>query len=123
MLIIVSAPSEVYVHRRPTALLKSTKTGNSISLISNSYDLDKYSTGNQGIAQEEWKYKKTTDDVWVNGKLTTLTNDTDYVVQLRVQDYQGVWSYQRVFMLQVGLEAKPIANFGIKIVKCLDMNN
>ena len=108
------APSEVYVHRRPTALLKSTKTGNSISLISNSYDLDKYSTGNQGIAQEEWKYKKTTDDVWVNGKLTTLTNDTDYVVQLRVQDYQGVWSYPTSIYATSRLEAKPIANFGIK---------
>ena len=41
------SPSEVYVHRRPTALLKSTKNGNSITLISNSSDLDSYSQGNK----------------------------------------------------------------------------
>ena len=40
-------PGEVYVHRRPTAILKSTKNGNSITLVSNSSDLDSYSQGNK----------------------------------------------------------------------------
>ncbi len=107
-------PEKVYVHRRPTALIKSTKSGNSITLTSNSYDLDEYSRGNLGIAQEEWKYKKTTDSSWTTGKLTSLTNDTDYVVQLRVKDYQGVWSYPVSIYATSRTDAKPIASFGIR---------
>ena len=107
-------PSEVYVHRRPVALIKSTKNGNNIDLVSNSYDLDKYSTGNQGIAQEEWRYKKTTDSTWTTGKLTTLSGNTDYVIQLKVQDQQGVWSNPTSIYATNRTDALPIANFAIK---------
>lgn len=106
-------PSEIYVHRRPVALLNSTKNGNSIALTSNSYDLDSYSQGNNGIAEEEWKYKRTTDANWTTGKLTTLSNDTDYVVQLRVKDYQGTWSYPISVYATNRTDALPIASFGI----------
>ena len=106
-------PSEVYVHRRPTAILKSAKNGNSITLVSNSSDLDSYSQGNKGIAEEEWKYKKTTDTNWTTGKLTTMDNTSDYVVQLRVKDFQGVWSYPVSVYATNRIDALPIASFGI----------
>ena len=106
-------PSEVYVHRRPTAILKSVKTGTSISIISNSSDLDSYSQGENGIAQEEWKYKKTTENNWTTGKLTTLDTTSDYVVQLRVKDFQGIWSYPVSIYATNRTDAIPIASFGI----------
>lgn len=108
------APSEVYVHRRPVALLKSTKNGNSLTLMSDSYDLDMYSIGSKGIAAEEWKYKKTTDSNWTNGKITTISGDADYVVQLRVKDNQGVWSYPVSIYATNRSSALPIATFGIR---------
>ena len=107
-------PGEIYVHRRPTALIKSSKSGNSINLISNSYDLDATSNGNNGIAEEEWKYKKKDEDTWTTGKLTSLTDNTDYVIQLSVKDYQGVWSYPVSIYATNRSEARPVAIFGIK---------
>ena len=106
-------PGEVYVHRRPTAILKSTKNGNNITLISNSSDLDSYSKGTNGIAEEEWKYKKTTDTNWTTGKLTTMDTTSDYVVQLRVKDFQGVWSYPVSVYATNRSDALPIASFAI----------
>ena len=106
-------PSEVYVHRRPTAILKSTKNGNNITLVSNSSDLDSYSKGTNGIAEEEWKYKKTTDNNWTVGKLTTMDTTSDYVVQLRVKDFQGVWSYPASVYATNRSDALPIASFAI----------
>lgn len=107
-------PSEVYVHRRPVAVIKSEKTGNSVTLQSNSYDLDSYSTGNNGIAEEKWQYKSTTDANWVKGKLTTVSGNTDYVVQLQVKDYQGVWSNPVSIFITNRTDAKPVANFEVK---------
>ena len=106
-------PGEVYVHRRPMAILKSAKNGNNITLISNSSDLDSYSQGVNGIAEEEWKYKKTTDNDWTVGKLTTMDTTSDYVVQLRVKDFQGVWSYPVSVYATNRSDALPIASFAI----------
>lgn len=106
-------PSEVYVHRRPVALLKSTKSGTNLSLISSSYDLDSYSQGNNGVAEEEWRYKRTTDNTWTVGKPTSISSNTDYVVQLRVKDYQGTWSYPVSVYATNRSDALPIASFGI----------
>ena len=108
------SPQEIYVHRRPTALIKSERSGNAISLTSNSYDLDSYSTGNKGIQEEEWSYKRTSEEDWTPGKLESITEDSDYVVQLRVKDYQNTWS-KPITIYQTGrIDALPIASFGIK---------
>ena len=66
-----------------------------------------------GIAEEEWKYKRTTEDNWTTGKLTTLDTSSDYVVQLRVKDFQGVWSYPVSIYATNRTDALPIASFGI----------
>ncbi len=94
-------------------VLKSTKNGNNITLVSNSSDLDSYSKGTNGIAEEEWKYKRTTDNNWTVGKLTTMDNTSDYVVQLRVKDFQGVWSYPASVYATNRSDALPIASFAI----------
>ena len=106
-------PSEIYVHRRPTALIKNVKDGANITLTSDSSDLDSYSQGNKGISEEEWKYKKTTDSDWTDGKLTTLEDGVDYVVQLRVKDLQNTWSYPTSVYATNRTEAPPLASFGI----------
>lgn len=107
-------PQQIYVHRMPTAHIERIKNGSDITLITESLDLDSYSTGNRGIVEEEWKYKKTTDTEWTDGKLEFLSDDADYVVQLRVKDYQGVWSYPISIYATNRIEALPIASFGIK---------
>lgn len=110
------SPKEIYVHRRPKALIEMKKNGNDIELISNSYDLDEYSRENNGISQEEWKYKRTTDSEWTNGKLESLEGDTVYLVQLRVKDYQETWSNpESIFVTaKTGNNILPIAAFDIE---------
>ena len=65
------------------------------------------------MAEEEWKYKKTTDNDWTVGKLTTMDTTSDYVVQLRVKDFQGVWSYPVSVYATNRSDALPIASFAI----------
>lgn len=106
-------PGEIYVHRRPNALIHHTKEGSNVTLISESSDLDQYSQGIHGISEEEWKYKKTTDAEWTTGKLTTLEDQTDYVVQLRVKDLQNTWSNPISVYVTNRTDAPPLAEFGI----------
>lgn len=109
------APHEIYVHRRPTAIIRMERNGDNVNFVSNSYDLDQFSEPNRGITQELWKYKKTTDTTWTDGKITTLEPNTSYLVQLRVKDEQNTWSYTDSLYLTTKPENnKPIAYFNIK---------
>ncbi len=107
-------PENIYVHRRPTAEISIRRSGNSVTLSSNSYDLDSYSKGNKGISQEEWKYKKTTATSWTSGKLTTITGTDDYIVQLRVKDYQNTWSNPVSIYITNSANALPVASFSLQ---------
>ncbi len=107
-------PEIIYIHRRPIAIMKLTKVGNSITTISESYDLDKYNDPDKGISQIEWKYKKTSEQAWKNGQLKNITDDSDYIVQLRVKDYQNVWSRPVSMYATNNIDSKPIASFRIK---------
>lgn len=107
-------PENIYVHRRPTAQISLRRSGNSITLTSESYDLDSYTSGNRGISQEEWKYKKATDTSWTSGKLTTITGEDDYIVQLRVKDYQNTWSNPDSKYITNSVNALPVASFSLK---------
>lgn len=107
-------PENIYVHRRPTAQILLRRSGNSITLTSESYDLDSYTSGNRGISQEEWKYKKATDTSWTSGKLTTITGEDDYIVQLRVKDYQNTWSNPDSKYITNSVNALPVASFSLK---------
>ena len=81
-------PTEIYVHRKPMAESSFTRNGNQVELTSLGYDLDNYSN-NRGIAEEEWKYRQVGETQWYDGKLTDISGGTDYLVQLRVKDFQG----------------------------------
>ena len=107
-------PTEIYVHRRPVAEIEINRNGNSISLTSLGYDLDNYSNNN-GIAEEEWKYRKVGETTWTNGKLTNISGGTDYLVQLRVKDFQNTWSYP-ISKYITKNTVLPIASFKIKNV-------
>lgn len=84
----------IYSHRRPVANFKIAKSGNSVSLVSTSYDMDKQDDIGlgKGIAKEEWSYKEVNDSSWTSGKLTNAATGKTYIIQLRVQDKQGAWS-------------------------------
>ena len=105
-------PSVIYVHRRPVAEIDVKRNGNSVTLTSLGYDLDSYSK-NRGISEEEWKYRKVGETTWTNGKLTSITSGVDYLVQLRVKDYQNTWSAPVSKYITTN-NVQPIASFKIK---------
>lgn len=110
-------PQSVYVHRRPIAIINHSKTGLALTLASASYDLDSYSNNTKlpnGIAEEEWKYKKTSETTWKSGKLTSLEANADYIIQLRVKDLQGAWSVPTSVYTTNDSNTLPIAYFNIE---------
>ena len=78
-LVDVLSYTDIYVHRRPNAEFSITRNGNKITLTSLSYDLDNYSNNN-GISQEEWKYRKVGETTWTNGKLTDISGGNDLIL-------------------------------------------
>ena len=84
-------PTEIYVHRKPMAEFEIERDGDKIILTSLGYDLDNYSN-NRGIAEEEWKWRQVGETEWHDGKLTDISGGTDFLVQLRVKDFQNTWS-------------------------------
>ncbi|EGT3943993.1 TPA: cell wall-binding repeat-containing protein [Clostridioides difficile] len=89
-------PASLFVHRKPVAnfgfSLSSNGSGYNINYTEASYDEDGITKSDRGIAEKEWKYKATTSSSWINGRPSTINQNTDYIVQLRVKDHQGVWS-------------------------------
>ncbi|WPS85349.1 hypothetical protein SMD22_01595 (plasmid) [Brevibacillus halotolerans] len=110
-------PRYIYVHRRPVADFSLNVTAGSnnftVKTTNRSYDPDAQSTSDKGIAQVEWKWKETTATNWNNGQIpSSLPLGKDYIVQLRVQDKQGVWSQPEArYVTTSGVVAKPVANF------------
>lgn len=107
-------PTEIYVHRRPVAEIEIYRSGNTVSLTSLGYDLDNYSNNN-GVAEEEWKYREVGATTWTTGKLTNISSGTDYLVQLRVKDFQNTWS-KPISKYITKNNVSPIASFKIKNV-------
>ena len=105
-------PTTIYVHRKPVAEIDVIRNGNNVELISLGYDLDCYSN-NRGVKEEEWKWRKVGETIWHDGKLTDITNGTDYLVQLRVKDFQDTWSVP-VSKYITKNNVLPIASFKIK---------
>jgi hypothetical protein len=113
-------PRYVYAHRKPTASFASIVRNNGstfgITIQDYSYDIDLESQADKGIAEREWKWKKTTDANWTNGLVpTSLPIGNDYIVQLRVKDYQGEWSSpESRYITTASIVAKPVANFNVE---------
>lgn len=113
-----TAPTTLYFHRKPEASF----TYNAINgtLTNNSYDLD--GGANNGIAQSEWKWKPvdaTSTNDWTDGMPPTSLSDGEYLIMLRVQDHQGVWSAPSSVYVQKTSDTPdgedlPLAQFNIQ---------
>ncbi len=103
---------ELYLHRMPVAIIDSEIENNNVTLSSDrSFDIDKQSVNN-GIQEVEWSYKKINDKSWTMGKLTKIEDGVNYLVRLRVKDYQNTWSKDAVRYIS-SKATKPIAQFEI----------
>lgn len=106
-------PQYLYVHRRPEARIAMSINANTAVLNSTgSYDLDKQSVNN-GISEEEWSYKKIGEIDWIQGKLSQIETGKDYMVRLRVKDYQNTWSNYEIKYITKNDGILPIADFKI----------
>ena len=105
-------PEYVYCHRRPVASFTMRLNNGSVSLESNSYDLDKKSQNN-GISEEEWSWKTSDETSWHSGKMTNYAGDKTYLIKLRVKDFQNTWSEPTTKYIYNGSTAKPVAMFTI----------
>lgn len=106
-------PQYLYVHRRPEAMIGMSINVNNVTLNSTgSYDLDKQSVNN-GISEEEWSYKKIGEIDWIQGKLSQIETGKDYMVRLRVKDYQNTWSNYEIKYITKNDGILPIADFKI----------
>ncbi|WP_169824178.1 InlB B-repeat-containing protein [Clostridium formicaceticum] len=107
-----SLVKEVYVHRIPVASFSTVINGTNITYRTNSIDVDT-STDigyGPGIVEEEWSYRESTASTWTAGKLTSFNQSKIYLIQLRVKDEQGMWSYPITRYLSSSSE-KPVADF------------
>ena len=103
---------ELYLHRRPIAIITSKIENGKITLSSEkSYDLDRQSAYN-GISEEKWFYKKVEDKEWTEGKLETIQEGENYLVKLIVKDHQDTWSKDAVQYISTSA-TKPIAQFEV----------
>ena len=114
----IPVPESVFVHREPVAAYSSNliKDGTTFKLQTEdfAYDLDRLSQSDKGVKVRDWKWKRTTDDNWTNGKPATLPANGDYLVQYQVEDYQGEMSRPSVrYFTTTNRSARPIANFTV----------
>ena len=106
-------PKYIYVHRKPVASFVMGLSNGIVTLQSNSYDLDCMSNNN-GIAEEEWKWKTSDQTTWNEGKLTSYDSDKTYLIQLKVKDFQETWSDPTTKFIYNGADTLPVAMFNIK---------
>lgn len=115
----------LYVHRKPvaqfTGSLMAHRAANGTvthymipNLRSTSYDLDHQGEPGDGIVAEEWRWKAVSATDWTAGTPTTLNPGDTYLVALRVQDPEGVWSDWTVRAYDTGAaNTPPVAQFTI----------
>ncbi|SHJ36439.1 hypothetical protein [Lutispora thermophila] len=110
--------ANIYVHRKPIALIKLNITPNGRyfrieAIDGGSYDLDHESRPDKGIVAREWKWKELYDDTWKNERLnkSDCSKDSTYQVALRVKDLEGVWSDWTIET--VDNKQPPVAKFDI----------
>ncbi|WP_216651770.1 hypothetical protein [Paenibacillus sp. NEAU-GSW1] len=113
----------IYAHRRPIArfTVKTTpsesNSGNfDIKVNETSYDLDRLSTENSGIAEERWKWKGANDTEWTPGPIpSTLPADQVYYISLIVRDTDNAWSDEVVQSIFTSADNQPpVALFTIE---------
>ena len=102
-----SSIQTLYVHRKPNAIFASnikyeTSTGKFfVSYSESSEDLDHASRADRGIVRKQWQWKKVDDANWQLGAPTEIQKGIVYLVQLTVQDLEGVWSDPNIQVVEV----------------------
>lgn len=111
-------PKEVYAHRRPIAdfnvNLSNTNGVYKAEITENSYDEDAKSQADKGIKDKEWRYRESSSNTWIEGKLPeNLASNKQYLVELTVKDYDDALSLPLVKYVstKANNNEKPIANF------------
>ena len=82
----------LYVHRKPVAVFTPTiDVFGNITIVDKSYDLDHQGEPGSGIVDRQWRWRKTDDIVWTNGKTppTSFPPGEEYILGLRVRDKDG----------------------------------
>ncbi len=106
----------VYVHRKPVAGFSvSMDASHNVTITDNAYDPDTQSAPDKGIESAIWKYKKTTDTEWTDGKPETLESGYNFIIMQTVTDNYGVAStpYYRYVSTVAGAETAPVAEFTV----------
>src|SRR5690606_5908532 len=81
-----------------------------VTYVDASYDLDKFSQGEQGIAEKRWEYKRPGETSWTPGRPTRISVTDEFIVRLWVRDFQGVWD-STTRLVSVANKQPPIAAF------------
>lgn len=102
----------LYVHRPPIAEFRIIETlDNNIFIENKSYDPDRQSLGLYGIKVTEIRYKPVQQlNEWntvYNTQKVTVDGSGEYIIGLRVQDWEGVWSDYKYELVKVTAEAQP----------------
>lgn len=83
----------VFVHRQPVANFSVALDGDlKVTITDNSFDPDKESQVDKGIASTNWSYKETTASSWTAGKPNTFALNKNYIIKEVVTDELGVES-------------------------------
>lgn len=111
---------DIYAHRRPIADFAVTlrETGDNhyqLTLTDRSYDLDRQSKPNRGIAEWQWRWKKYSDAQWAIGQPPSIiTGGSLYLISLRVKDEDGAWSDEKIVtLLAESFNNAPVAKFTV----------
>lgn len=88
-------------------------TSYDIDLTSQAYDPDHQTEPDNGIMEEEWKWKEAAASTWNMGKATTLDIEKNYMISYRVKDVEGVWSDYNVKAVSTGSNMPPVAQFTV----------
>jgi hypothetical protein len=110
----------LYAHRRPIADFSATISdagdgSYNLVLVDRSYDPDRQSKANRGIAKWEWKWKRYEDAGWTLGTPPSkIGSNSIYLISLRVKDEDGAWSDEKIITLLAGAHNNaPIAKFTV----------
>ncbi len=114
----VVSPNTVYAHRLPVANFDAEVSNNegnySVSIKDYSFDEDRLGQSDKGIKNEKWQWRDLEAATWTEGQITeTLQPNKQYIIQLKVQDYDGAWSVPAIKYVSTKVDntEKPLASF------------
>lgn len=114
----VVTPNTVYAHRLPIASfdfdLQNDNGTYTVAITDKSFDLDRQSQADRGIAEVKWQWREVNSSTWIDGQIpSSLDANKQYLVQLTVKDYDDAWSNPSVKYISTVSDStkKSIASF------------